>query len=136
MTRKLFGTDGVRGTANTYPMTAEMAGREIDIEIAPGYEVERPQPSPNSVAELVSVLPNQVFDGESIVITIRLKENGASFSGKLASRLPPGAVDTLRSATDSDGPEVFAAMTYQVVPMKRFIVGHDTVRVKVRPVLK
>ncbi|GHF53040.1 phosphoglucosamine mutase [Seohaeicola zhoushanensis] len=27
MTRKLFGTDGVRGTANTYPMTAEMALR-------------------------------------------------------------------------------------------------------------
>ncbi|MBF9043882.1 phosphoglucosamine mutase [Rhodobacterales bacterium HKCCE4037] len=25
MTRKLFGTDGVRGMANTYPMTAEMA---------------------------------------------------------------------------------------------------------------
>ncbi|WP_425073113.1 phosphoglucosamine mutase [Sagittula sp. S175] len=25
MTRKLFGTDGVRGTANTYPMTVEMA---------------------------------------------------------------------------------------------------------------
>ena len=27
MTRKLFGTDGVRGTANTYPMTAGMALR-------------------------------------------------------------------------------------------------------------
>ena len=27
MSRKLFGTDGVRGTANTYPMTAEMALR-------------------------------------------------------------------------------------------------------------
>jgi phosphoglucosamine mutase len=27
MTRNLFGTDGVRGTANTYPMTAEMALR-------------------------------------------------------------------------------------------------------------
>ncbi len=27
MTRKLFGTDGVRGLANTYPMTAEMALR-------------------------------------------------------------------------------------------------------------
>ena len=25
MSRKLFGTDGVRGLANTYPMTAEMA---------------------------------------------------------------------------------------------------------------
>ena len=27
MTRKLFGTDGVRGRANTHPMTAEMALR-------------------------------------------------------------------------------------------------------------
>ncbi len=27
MTRKIFGTDGIRGTANTYPMTAEMALR-------------------------------------------------------------------------------------------------------------
>ncbi len=27
MTRELFGTDGVRGTANTYPMTADMALR-------------------------------------------------------------------------------------------------------------
>ena len=25
MTRKLFGTDGIRGTANSFPMTAEMA---------------------------------------------------------------------------------------------------------------
>jgi phosphoglucosamine mutase len=27
MTRTLFGTDGVRGRANTHPMTAEMALR-------------------------------------------------------------------------------------------------------------
>lgn len=27
MTRRIFGTDGIRGTANTYPMTAEMALR-------------------------------------------------------------------------------------------------------------
>lgn len=27
MSRKLFGTDGVRGRANSYPMTAEMALR-------------------------------------------------------------------------------------------------------------
>ena len=27
MTRKLFGTDGVRGRANTWPMTADLALR-------------------------------------------------------------------------------------------------------------
>ncbi len=118
------------------PIPADLAGRDVDVEIAPGYEVERPQPSPGSVAQLVAVLPNQVHDGESIVATIRLREAGATFGGKLATRLPPGAVDTLRSATDSDGPEVFGASVQHVVPMKRFIVGRDTVRVKVRPIVK
>lgn len=46
MTRKLFGTDGVRGTANTYPMTAEMAlrlgaaaGRYFRTDGANGHRV-------------------------------------------------------------------------------------------------
>ena len=33
MARTLFGTDGVRGTANTYPMTADMA-----LRVDPAYE--------------------------------------------------------------------------------------------------
>lgn len=118
------------------PIPADLAGREVDVEIAPGYEVEKPQPSPSSVAQLVAVLPNQVHDGESLVATIRLREAGATFGGKLASRLPAGAVDTLRSATDSDGPEIFASVSQQVIDMKRFIVGRDLVRIKVRPILK
>ncbi len=118
------------------PMTTEMAGRDVDIDIAPGYEVERPQPSPSSVAELVSVLPNQVYDGESLVVTIRLRDVGATFGGQIASRLPAGAVDTLKSATDTEGPEVFASVKHQVIPMKRFIVGRDVQRVKVRPIVK
>ncbi|MEZ4298008.1 MAG: SpoIVB peptidase S55 domain-containing protein [Polyangiaceae bacterium] len=119
------------------PIPAELAGREVDIELAPGYEVERPQAAPNSVAQLVAVLPNQVYDGESIVATVRIKdEAGAAFGGKVASRLPAGALDTLRSATDSDGPEVFSAAIQNVIPMKRFVIGRDTVRVKVRAVLK
>lgn len=34
MTRKLFGTDGIRGTANTYPMTAEIA---LKVGMAAGH---------------------------------------------------------------------------------------------------
>ncbi len=34
MTRKLFGTDGIRGTANTYPMTAEIA---MKVGMAAGH---------------------------------------------------------------------------------------------------
>ena len=46
MTRHLFGTDGVRGTANTYPMTAETAlrlaaaaGRFFRHDASPGHRV-------------------------------------------------------------------------------------------------
>ena len=76
------------------------------------------------------------FDSESIVATIRLKENGAAFAGKVASRLPPGAIDTLRPATATDAPETFVAQVQTPIPMKRFVVGRDTVRVKVRPILR
>lgn len=118
------------------PIPADLAGREIEIELAPGYDVDRPQASPESVAQLVAMLPNLTFDPESIVATFKLRESGASFRGQVASRLPPGALDTLRPTTDSDAPETFGAQVYAVVPLKRFIVGRDTVRVEVRRVLR
>lgn len=92
--------------------------------------------TPDSVADLVSTLPRSTFDSESVVASFRLRETGAAYKGKVASRLPPGALDALRSASQSDGPEVFAAQAFLAVPLGRFITGHDTVRVLVRPVLR
>ena len=115
---------------------AELAGREVEIELAPGYDVERPLPTPDSVAELVSQLPSQSFDPESIVATFKLRENGAAYHGKLASRLPPGALDTLRPSTQSDAPETFAAQVQTAIPIGRFLVGRDSVRVSVRSILR
>jgi hypothetical protein len=118
------------------PVPNELAGREVEIELRPGYEVDRPFPTPTNAAELVAVLPNQTFDPESIVASFRLRENGAAFRGKLATRLPPFAYDTLRPTSDSDAPETFAAQVHVAVPLKKFVIGHDTVRVSVRPVLR
>ncbi len=115
---------------------AELAGRDVDIDLSPGYEIERPLPTPDSVAELMSNLQNSTFDPESVVVTFRLKENAAAYKGKIAPRLPPGALDTLRPATASDAPEVFAAQVQIAIPLKRFLVGRDSVRVLVRPVLR
>lgn len=118
------------------PVPAEMAGREVEIELAPGYEVERPMPAPETVAQLVANLPNQSYDPESIVASFRLRENGAAYRGKVASRLPAGAIDTLRSSNDSNAPETFVAQSSTAIPLGRFLTGRDTVRVKVRPVLR
>jgi SpoIVB peptidase S55 len=117
-------------------LPAELAGREVDIDLAPGYEVERPLPTADSVAELMANLQNATFDPESIVATYRLRDGAAAYHGKVVSRLPPGALDTLRSSSSSDTPEIFAAQVHTAVPLKRFIVGHDSVRVQVRQVLR
>ncbi|HRI64667.1 MAG TPA: SpoIVB peptidase S55 domain-containing protein [Polyangium sp.] len=118
------------------PVSAEMAGRDIEIELAPGYEVERPLPAPESVAQLIANLPNQTFDPESIVASFRLRENGAAHRGKVASRLPAGAIDTLRSSNDSNAPETFVAQATTAIPLGRFLAGRDSVHIKVRPVLR
>ncbi len=118
------------------PLPPELAGREVEIELAPGYEIDRPQATPESVAELVASLPNQTFDAESLVAILKLRENGAAYRGKVASRLPPGAFDTLRASSDSSGPETFIAQQYTAIPLKRFVAGRDTVRVQIRPVLR
>ena len=49
--RKLFGTDGIRGVANQYPMTAEMAlsvGRALSYVFQNG---ERPNFCPKQPAQ-------------------------------------------------------------------------------------
>lgn len=118
------------------PVPKELAGRDVEIELQPGYEVERPLATPDSVPELVAMLPNQYHDAESVVATFKLRESGAAFNGKVASRLPPGALDTLRPTSESNAPETFGAQVQTPISLKRFLVGKDSVTVKVRPVLR
>jgi hypothetical protein len=110
-----------------------------EIELAPGYEVARPLPQPNSLAELVANLPNQTFDTQSIVATVRLvgmKEVGVAYNGKLAARLPQGAAEVLRPASETNAPETFEAVVQTAIPLKSFLVGRDMVRVSMRRVLR
>lgn len=118
------------------PVPSEMAGHDVDIELAPGYEIERPLAAPESVAQLIANLPNQTYDPESIVASFKLHENGAAHRGQVASRLPAGAIDTLRSTNNSDTPETFVALSSTAIPLGRFLSGRDSVRIKVRPVLR
>jgi len=115
------------------PIPANYEGEEVDIELAPGYEIERPRAAFESVADIVAGLNDPTFPEESIVATVRLRgENGAAFRGNVAGRLPPGALDVLKTSASSIGPETFGSVQQTSHPMKRFIVGRDRVRVKIR----
>lgn len=119
------------------PIPKEYKGEELDIDLSPGYEVERPRAAPESVADLIAALTDPTFPEESLVATIRLKnESGAAFRGNVAERMPPGALDTLRVGASSVVPETFSSVQQTTHPMKRFIIGRDRVRVKIRPNVK
>jgi hypothetical protein len=119
------------------PIPASYAGEDVEIEIEPGFEADRPVPAPESLRELVAGLATQSYPAETLVATVKLEgEAGAAFRGNLAPRLPPGAIDALRSNSSSIAPETFAALQQTVHPMQRFVVGRDRVRVKVRPNLR
>jgi hypothetical protein len=115
---------------------AEFAGRDVDIDLSPGYEVERANPTPDNVSELVHNIANISYDPESIVASFRLRDAAASYHGKIVSRLPPSGLEMLRSSSASEAPEIFAAQEHYAVPLKRFVVGHDSVRVFVRQVMR
>ncbi len=118
------------------PIPLELAGREVEINLTAGWETERALPDPESVADLIATLPQQTYDPQSLVATIRLKEGAAVYRGNRASRLPPFAVDRLRSASSTEVPETYAADLVTVVPLGRFMVGRDTLRVTPRAVLR
>lgn len=119
------------------PVPADYAGREVEVELAPGFEVERPKPSIENLADLVTSLKNPTFPEQSLVATIRLQgEGGASFKGQIATRLPPSALDTIRTTTSSIQPDLFGAVDQRSFPLTRYMVGRDRVRVKVRPIIK
>ena len=80
MSRKLFGTDGVRGTANTYPMTAEMALRKLlEIQPDPELEVERVEKLYDSIkAAKGNRLKNILITNDEPLVSSDFNHNPAS----------------------------------------------------------
>lgn len=119
------------------PLPRELAGSEVTIKLEPGYSVSRLQAAPENLGDLIRILPHMFFPGESLVASFKLPdEAGATFEGSVALRLPPGAADTLRPTSTSLAPVLFGAEQHVTLPMDRFVTGSDTVKVRVREVLR
>jgi hypothetical protein len=118
------------------PIPRELAGKDVEIELSPGY-LEVPElPSPERLAELAANLQRQSYPVDSVVASIKMPEHGVAFHGQVAGRLPPGALDTLRPASDTKAPEPFVSYVRTPIPIHRMLEGKDRVRVRIRPLLR
>lgn len=114
----------------------ELAGNTVEIEINPGHQEAPPVAIPESVSELLSVLPRQSYAPDSLVGAVRVGGHGVAFRGQVATRLPPGALDTLRPVASSIAPEPVPSYARTVIPLGKFVIGSTSVRIRVRDVLR
>lgn len=118
------------------PLPKSLAGRDVDIDLVPGWSEQPDLPGPNSLAELLANLPRATYAPNVLLATYRLPESGVMFRGQVAPRLPPSALDALRPQHDSVSPEAINTTVRVPFPLGRFVEGKDRVHVTVRNLLR
>lgn len=130
----LFGPEVLR--VFEVPIREELEGKEVDLEIVPGYVVSPEVASPQNLSDLLANSQKQYYTPRSLVVQYRVRANGVAFAGKVAPELPSFAFDLLRPASTDAGPDAVASYARTVHPMEKYVEGSDRVRVRVRPVLR
>ncbi len=118
------------------PLRPELEGKDVELEIVPGYSVSPDVASPQSLNELLSNLTRQSVGARTIVVQYKVRSQGVAFAGKIAPELPSFALDALRPVSSDVGADAFTSWVRTTVPLEKFVEGSDRVRVRVRPVLR
>jgi hypothetical protein len=119
----------------TVPVPKYLADTTLKLSIRPGHSVEREKANPETLDEFIANQADPIYPPKTVVVSYAAG-GGVSFKGRVAENLPPGAIDAIRQRTASFSPEAFKSNRYHVVELDDFMVGNDSVSVKVRPVLR
>jgi hypothetical protein len=114
----------------------ELAGKDVDLEIAPGYAVVPDLAAPQNLTDLLANSTKQSVMPRSLVVQYRMRTQGVAYRGHVADRLPSFALDALRPWTSDVAPDAFASYARVVTPLDRYVEGSDRVRVRVKPVVR
>jgi hypothetical protein len=117
-------------------MPAELAGKDVEVEVVPGYDVAPELPAPENLDELLANEPRQSVAPRTAVVQFRVPSQGIAYRGHVTERLPTFTVDALRPQSSDTGPETFSSWSRTVVPLGMYLEGRDKVKVKVRAVVR
>jgi hypothetical protein len=117
-------------------MPDEVAGRDVELEVVPGYMVVPDLAAPQNLADLLSNSTRQTVLPKSLVLQFRTRSQGVAYKGHVADRLPSFALDAMRPQTSDVVPEGFPSYVRSVVPLDRYVDGGDRVHVKVRSTVR
>ena len=114
----------------------ELAGRDVELEVTPGYTVVPDLAAPQNLTDLLANSTKQSALPKSLVVQYRARSQGVAYEGHVADKLPAFALDALRPWSSDVAPDVFATYTRVVTPLDRYVDGSDRMRVRVKPVVR
>jgi hypothetical protein len=128
------GPETTRVVEVTLPQ--ELAGKDVEIDLLPGYDVMPELAAPESLDELLANEPRQTVAPRSVVLQFRVPSQGIAYRGRVTQRLPSFTLDALRPQSSDTGPDTFPSWSRSVVPLNWYVEGKDKVKVKVRSVVR
>jgi hypothetical protein len=114
----------------------ELAGKDVEVEVVPGYDLAQELPPPENLDELLANEPRQTVAPRTVVVQFRVPSQGIAYRGRVTQRLPPFTLDALRPQNGDVGPETFPSWSRTIVPLDLYVEGRDKVKVKVRSVVR
>ena len=86
-------------------MPEELAGKDVDVDVVPGYDVAPELPAPESLDELLANEPQQTVAPRAVVVQFRVPSQGIAYRGHVTQRLPAFTLDALRPQSSDTGPD-------------------------------
>ena len=114
----------------------EMAGREVELEIAPGYTVTPDLAAPQNLSDLLVSSTKQSVLPKSLVVQYKTHTQGVAYEGHVAERLPAFALDALRPTSSDVAPDPFSSYARSITPLDRYVDGTERVKVNVKNVIR
>ncbi len=118
------------------PIPSYLAGQTVTLSVAPGHQVDRDAPYPENLKDLVANLRIPIYPPKSLIVSYEAAGAGVSYRSHLAEDLPPGALDLLQPQSTSVGPGRHQPFVRQIIPIKDYVVGQESVSLRVKEVLR
>jgi SpoIVB peptidase S55 len=113
------------------PLSATLAGEELELELSAGDRVRVEQPLAEGVDDLLRSARG-TLPSTSLVIAVQRKSRGVSVSGHVLKNLPGSALDALYTAHDTRRQPSFQTQERVVVPLSHVVTGHAKLALEVR----
>lgn len=114
----------------------ELAGRDVEVEVLPGYTVVPDLAAPQNLTDLLANSTKQTVLPKSLVVQYRTRAQGVAYRGHVADRLPSFALDALRPYSSDVVPDSFASHARVITPLDRYVDGSDRVRIRVKAIVR